>query len=319
MSDPRLGEWVHIEALRSRTDLNGRRGKVVRYHCDVQRWEIHISESHTLQRVRLRRPNFARDRIVVQNEGEEICVEWPAWPSRNDPDGAALKLVIDRCKDTGMFSGKVVVHSAGAPPRQVLLPWLVALTPKSVPWDAAALIRGIAENMPPSLTVEQAEVAWTLPTDDAFGQSVTSMIRTAHARSDLLQVAVRTAANTARFTQLHALSGENIHTLMACAGVGTVICEPTDAIAFHRDNLVKLPTSLSLAQAVRKVTEMVENGCDVECCICMEDMSRGEDIPVFMPCPCKASIHLACLRKLRERSAACPLCRAPLTDDVDTR
>ena len=152
-----------------------------------------------------------------------------------------------------------------------------------------------------------------------FGLSVMSMIHMAHARSDLLQIAVRTEENTARFARLHALSGKNIHATMACAGVGTIFCEPTDAIAFHRDNMIKLPTSLSLAQAVRKVTEMVENGCDTECCICMEDMSRGEDMPVFMPCPCKASIHLACLRKLREGSAACPLCRAPLADDEDTR
>ena len=56
-----------------------------------------------------------------------------------------------------------------------------------------------------------------------------------------------------RFALLQVMSQSNDTTAMALLGNGTVM-SPTEAIAFCRDDMVKLPTSLTLEQAVRRWT-----------------------------------------------------------------
>jgi hypothetical protein len=149
--------------------------------------------------------------------------------------------------------------------------------------------------------------------------SISDMIVRAHATSNVVYVAVRTPSNTLRFGILHALSGENLDVQETILGNGTVLCCPTEAIVYHSDNMIKLPTSMTLAQATRKVTDMILNGIDTPCPICLKPPSAG-NATVFIPCECKAAIHLSCLRLMYEhKTQRCPLCRSNLGKHPDVR
>ena len=67
-------------------------------------------------------------------------------------------------------------------------------------------------------------------------------------------------------------------------------------MAFHLDNLINPSDLDESGEAVRKVIQMV-NGDDT-CPICLDSLHT--DTACFVPCPCRASIHLKCLIELRE-------------------
>ena len=62
-----------------------------------------------------------------------------------------------------------------------------------------------------------------------------------------------------------------------------LVCEPTGALVFHRDNVLKLPGTLTIEAAVRKIAELVFAD-ELTCPICRDDASTEPF--VFMPCPC---------------------------------
>ena len=111
---------------------------------------------------------------------------------------------------------------------------------------------------------------------------------------------------------LHALSGANDGTACALLSRGTIICSPTEAIVYHKDNMIKLPSTMTLLQAARKVVDVVDNGIDTPCPICLQYPSATEPT-VFMPCECKVSIHLSCMQQLMDNNIVnCPVCRTTL-------
>ena len=130
--------------------------------------------------------------------------------------------------------------------------------------------------------------------------------------SETIYVAVRTTTNTHKFGVLQTMVGENTAITQTLLGRGSVVCEPTGAIAFHKDNMIKLSTTMTLSQSTRNVVDMVTNGIDALCPICMEAPSAS-DPTVFMPCECKVEIHHSCLLRLVDnKSMSCPVCRTPL-------
>ena len=154
---------------------------------------------------------------------------------------------------------------------------------------------------------------------DSFQRMNTAVLLRAHQNRNVVQLLVRTTTNTERFAQMQVFADAHPSAMRLALGHGTVFCEPTDAVVFHLDNMLKLPVSMTPEQAARKVAEIMEVGCEGAICpICLDDMRTAEDFPVFMPCTCKANIHLTCLRKLVAETT-CPLCREPLVRCVDPR
>jgi hypothetical protein len=318
MSTPRINEKVGIKDLVSRADLNGRAARIVKWHPVVGRWEV-LLVAEVVERVRLRRENFSRDCITFSDEEGSVTIEWPEWPDKKNATASATKLLAARCKQKSTFTGvQVTLHLSGEKTRALRLPWLVINAPTTECWDANDLLTTLPEmGVPASIRIVRTEMDWTAPTDAAFSLSVASIIQQAHADSNLLQLVFRTPRNTPRFAlfQTLACNDERISLLIqraATAGEGTIFCDPTDALALHKDNLIRLPSSLTAEKASRKIVEMLEVGCEGQICpICLEDMAWAPSIPVFMPCPCKASVHLECLRSIQSANGSCPLCRQP--------
>jgi hypothetical protein len=178
-------------------------------------------------------------------------------------------------------------------------------------WGADELISAVGSALPPGVDVKEAPVLWEARLEREFCFSMTAMIMRAHTTSPVY-IAVRTNENTRRFAMLHVMTGESPGRIADLAR-GTVICTPTEAIAYHKDNMVKLPTTLSLRQAARKVADLVQHGIETPCPICLELPSAAEPT-VFMPCgDCKVALHLSCMQRLRDnRVSLCPICRSPL-------
>ena len=168
----------------------------------------------------------------------------------------------------------------------------------------------------PHMQVVDAPLAWDSSRPE-FLNSVMRMISQAH-RGSSLYLAIRTAENTNHFGILHALSGEQENVTEQLVGRGCVICDPTEAIAYHKDNMVKLPTSMTLPQAIRKISDMVENGVEAQCQICLE-MTGGSEPTVFMPCVCMVPIHKMCLLTIYDSGCSvCPVCRSGF-NNLDVR
>ena len=217
-----------------------------------------------------------------------------------------------------LFSGNIIVYCDGSSPRQFVLPTVTIAETSIDLWDPEKLLAFIRSALPSSFTVQEVALPWSTPSEQSFLSSVNDMILRAHSHDSVVYVAIRTSDNTNRFGLLHALSGENMQVLTAIINKGSILCSPTEAIVYHADNMVKLPTSMSLLQATRRVADMVLNGADTPCPICLEPICLHAT--VFIPCECKAPIHISCLRLLYERgSDTCPLCRTNLEGHPDMR
>jgi hypothetical protein len=159
---------------------------------------------------------------------------------------------------------------------------------------------------------------WSIDSEKSFLSSIGAFIHKAHSTTSVVYVTIRTKANTERFGILHALSGENVQVATVLVNGGSILCSPTEAIVYHADNMVKLPTSMSLLQATRRVADMVLNGADTPCPICLDSICLHTT--VFIPCECKAPIHFSCFRLLYERGTRkCPVCRTKLEGRPDIR
>eukprot|EP00966_Prymnesium_polylepis_P117147 2706990-Prymnesium_polylepis.1 len=102
--------------------------------------------------------------------------------------------------------------------------------------------------------------------------------------------------------------------LTAIVNKGSILFSPTEAIVDHADNMVKLPTSMSL-QGCGYGSERRRHS---PCPICLDPICFHTT--VFIPCECKAPIRISCLRLLYERgSDTSPLCRTNLEGHPDMR
>ena len=323
------GDTVELRGLAARADLNGAVGIVLRFDETVARWHVKLGRTlHTcpaeyeeaLQKgelIRVRTANLRRDQLLAHERdgtfiGRYMRSEW-CYPA--DPETSAAALLAKFAMEDAMasFSGRIRIlvddeWRDWEAPRIITLPSTAPL------WDGQQLIAAVQAKLPPDVTAKPANIAWDAERERPFNDSMTEMVLAAHADASTVHMAIRTAENTARFTWLHVLMQQNTNTTLSLLGLSTTVCRPTEAIAFHRDNLIKLPTSMSQAQAVRKVIQMVSG--DDSCPICLDSLHT--DTAVFVPCPCRASIHLKCLVELREGGAtACPVCRGEMREKIE--
>ena len=306
----RKGDLVELHSLQTSSQLNGKLGTLLRFDAAVGRWEVDLGahgKSGAQRVVRVQPRNLRGDHILIQHQGAEHRVPRSAWSCPEDGCASAARLLVElvRPRDrsvAGGFNGEISIRRDGEPPEKYEPPAIMVLDDAGELWEEEALAAALRR---PGRAVVQAVVAWGAP-EARFRQSVARVVRAAHA-STAVHLAVRTRANSARFGLLQALTEADGRTAAALLGHGCVVVDPTDAIAFQSDNMVKLPRSLSLAQAARKV-EAVITGAD--CCpVCLEPAARA----VFMPCQCSALIHAHCLQALLDNHhAACPLCRGPI-------
>ena len=322
------GDTVELHGLEKSADLNGVVGIVLRFDETVKRWHVKLGRTlHTCpaeyeealrngEIIRARTANLRRDQLLAHERdgtfiGRYMRSEW-CYP--DDPETSAAALLAKFAMEDPMasFSGtiRILVDDEW---RDCQAPKMITLPSAAPLWDPQHLIEAVQEKLPPGLTAKPADIAWDAEESD-FNNSMTEMVLAAHKDASTVQIAIRTAENTWRFTWLHMLMQENVNTFMSLLGMSTTVCRPTEAIAFHLDNLVKLPTSMSQEQAVRKVIQMV-NGDDT-CPICLDSLHT--DTACFVPCPCRASIHLKCLVELREGGAtACPVCRGAMQQKIE--
>lgn len=288
MSELRVGDLVELHGLVKRPELNGRLCTLACFHNDMGRWQLQIDG--VTEVVRARASNLRRDRIeVVPGEGAPFCVMRAKWSNPQDADDSAKRILVQHvsAQRTKTFEGSFIVHMDGQAARKVKLPAVTILPSSMKLWDGDELMRTVGAVVPFDVNVQPAPVLWDDPSEREFCLSMQAMIMQAHSSPGHVYIAVRTIENTRRFAMLHVLSGESPDLMvpMALLGLGTVICAPTEAIAYHKDNMIKLPMSLSLEQAARKIADMVQNGIETPCPICLELPSASEPT-VFMPCVC---------------------------------
>ena len=318
----RVGDRIELHGLVARPDLNNKLCTLVCFHKDMGRWQLQVDGS--TEAVRARTTNLRRDRIeVVPRDGVAFCVMRPAWRNPQSADDSAHHILVEHviAQRTKTFGGSIIVHTHGQPAREFKAPPVTVLPSSENLWDADELMCAVRAALLSSVDVKEAPVQWNNPSEREFTFSMTGMIMLAHTTTSSLYIAVRTNENTRRFAMLHVLSAESPDLIVprALLGRGTVICTPTEAIAYHTDNMVKLPTTLPLAHAVRKVADMVQHGIEMPCPICLELPSSAEPT-IFMPCgDCKVPIHLSCMQRLYDNGATtCPNCRSPL-GELETR
>ena len=315
----RRGDRVYLAALEACSERNGMIGTLVHFRDDVMRWQVVLDDGRGT--VRCRPCNVRRDRIeIVDADGSTTVQLRPAWPAPGDAAASANLLLMQQAAAPGRgvrpFVGRVLLFE-GCNAREHRPPSVMHLPSDAPLWDESAFTEALRARLCPAARVELVAVEWDAVSEKAFTQSLMAMIAHAHA-TDGVYVALRTRENTRRFALLHALSGANEYTTHALLGSGTVFCTPTEAIVFHRDNMVKLPTSMSLEQAVRIASGVVTDGIEHPCPICLDPPTSSEST-VFLPCACKATVHLSCYETMRwEGVTRCPLCRGTLSD-IDAR
>ena len=314
------GDRVYLDELVACAERNGMIGTLVRFHDDVMRWQVVLDDN--CGTVRCRPCNVRRDRIeIVDVDGGTMTRLRPAWPVPDDAAASANLLLMQQAMAPGRtvrpFLGHVLLFE-GCSAREHKPPSVVVLPSDAPLWDESAFMEALRARLDGTETsVDFVAVEWDAVSDKAFSQSLIAMIAHAHA-TDGVYVALRTRENTSRFAMLHALSGANDDTTRALLGRGAVFCAPTEAIVFHRDNMVKLPTSMSLEQAIRIASGVVTDGIEHPCPICLNPPSSSEST-IFLPCECKATVHLSCYTKMqREGVTKCPLCRGVLSN-IDAR
>ena len=307
-----IGDLVELHGLVADPDLNGKLGTLVRFDTDVQRWQLRMND--LTKTVRASTRNLRRDRIeIVPHDGPGSCIMRPAWRNPRSADESAHNILVEYVlkQRVGSFAGKILIHAHGQLTRVFEPPSITLLPTSTLLWDPHKLMSDVRAALPPGMHVMKAPIEWNVLSDREFNLSIVTMIMQAHSTSTVF-VAIRTHENTKRFGILHATSGENLDVARIFCKGGTVICSPTDAIVYHKDNMIKLPTTLSPTQAVRKVVDMVQHGIETACPICLEP-PLPSDPTVFMPCECKVSIHLSCMQQIHDnRCTICPVCRSAL-------
>ena len=343
--DYRVGALVKLCGLSARADLNDRLGFVEGRVSTAQdsRWMVRLDGDDTKQEAaaatpfaklevaRVRPANLCvQDQILVHDEdGKPMAIQSrPGWNERDDWNKSAAAVYYQLARQQAVdghfsiFRATVSARCNGRwhrfrPPAVV-----AARAPleEEVFWDGAELSAAIRARLasdapasgahPPS--VEEATIDWAAATEDGFSNSLMRVIARAHSDASVVHVALRTPENTERFTLMQAFSGNDPASTNAALGIsGSMVICPTECMVFHRDNMIKLPTStMSVEQASRKVAQIVREGVGAPCPICLDPLASDERPTVFLPCSCKGGVHSECLRRLRDGGCvACPLCR----------
>ena len=315
-----VGQRATVSGLRSRIDLNGKAALLVCWHRKLQRWEVTIGGEH----LRIRPDNLRHDFLLVTTD-ETVAerFERPSWVN-DDPVVAARSLLITKVKESARgFSGRITLYEAGALPREMKFPLVVAVPNDDDLWDEHLLNAAVRTKLT-SMAAVRTKLPSTIdvvpdlldsPVGNEFEYNI-ALIHRAHTVETTLQIVYRTPHNMQRFLLLQATSLDNAHVSAAIlsrsvGGSGTVVCEPTGALVFHRNNVLKLPTTLTIEDAVRKIVELVFDD-ELTCPICLDDANT--EALVFMPCPCLQLIHSNCLKRLYDSDRRdCPVCRAPFS------
>ena len=314
---------------------------------DTTQGAVAAAPSAQIVVVKVRRKNLTiPDQILAQDdEGQPIFSQGQAdWKDCDDWNksaaavyyklarqafGAAASAAAGPCcrpeDPTGLLKGlfrvAIIVHCDKRWHRFQPPPVVAARRPLEEEnfWDRAELLAAIRDALtrdalvgapPPS--VEEAKIDWSAASTDGFVKSIMSVIERAHSDASVLHVALRTPENTDQFVLVQAFSGNAPASMNAALGVScSTVLTPTECIIFHTDNMIKLPTStMSVDQASRKVAQIVREGVDVPCPICLDQIASDDRPAVFLPCSCKGAVHSDCLYKLYETGCvACPLCR----------
>lgn len=315
----KAGDTVELKGLSSSHHLNGRKGTLLRLDSEAGRWEVDLGvgkKESGSQVVRVRPVNLCGDHILIHRKGcRPQRVHRSDWTRPEDAILSASSLFAQASmpigkKVEGGFRGEIQICLDGSPPEEYTPPSILVVRSKTKLWDEEELLSSLRRLLPDHRAV-RAGVDWEASSDSGFVKSALCMVQASHADLSLVSVAVRTPSNTHRFGMLQALSGEDPNMTLALLGKGHVVIEPTEAVVYHSDNMIKLPSSLSLEQAMRKVRSMVAGSSEGEeaCPICLESVTNS----VFMPCDCNALVHAACLQSLvDDHNETCPVCRSPL-------
>jgi hypothetical protein len=334
------GARVELCDLSVRRDLNTRKGVVEGAVSTAPEDRLIVrldkKDKEGVNVVRVRRRNVKpEDQILVHDsEGKAIFVDRRAnWTDRQNWEASAASVFFflsrEMARKTGGSDTIIVTVSAYLTGKRHSYepPPIIAtrLPPeKEKFWDRMELLTEIRAYLakdaldsgasPPS--VEEAKVDWSTASDDEFRASVIRVLQRAHSDPSVVQVALRTFENTKRFAIVQIDSCDH-NSKGLC---GTQLLSPVECIVFHKDNMVKLPTSeMNVEQASRKVAELVREGVDAPCPICLEPLAENEQ-SAFLPCSCKGTVHQNCLRRLRDNGCnACPLCRASIGADAWSR
>jgi hypothetical protein len=85
--DLAIGHLVFIHGLATRNDLNNKTGTLIRFHSDAQRWQLQVSGSQEM--IRIREINVCRDRIEIipMQDCSHVCTTGIASADEQDIDG----------------------------------------------------------------------------------------------------------------------------------------------------------------------------------------------------------------------------------------
>jgi hypothetical protein len=318
------GDSVELRGLLLDPKLNGTKGTLIAFDSDVGRWQVEVEDSgkSTEKRPRVLRvkpANLSGDHLLVQfHQGKTVRLSRSQWSRPDDPvrsmEHVYIALVRPRGPGhvVGGFKGEITALLDGQPPLLYRPPSVAVLDHDRpfVEWNPDLLFDEIRRRLT-GFEVVAFKAEWDAPTEILFSQSVAVAVAEAHARPNLVQVAVRTYKNSHRFGLMQALSESNACVTAALLGRGHVVVDPTEAIVYRYDDMIKLPGSMTLQQAGRKVAEVVLTPPEeLVCPVCLEYVVERS---VFMPCPCKTIVHALCLESLfKDHCAACPVCRAPV-------
>ena len=94
-----------------RNDLNNKTGTLIRFHSDAQRWQLQVSGSQEM--IRIREINVCRDRIEIIPMNEPVHqILRPAWKNPCDSIESAnvafVNYVTNQRRKT--FRGQVFIH-----------------------------------------------------------------------------------------------------------------------------------------------------------------------------------------------------------------
>lgn len=307
---------VELYGLKSRPELNGQTGHIIKYDATVRRWQVRLASREI---VRVQPANVRGDHLRLTESGKKSVVLMRSqWKDPEDVTASANQMIINvlttRSRVTVQdFHGDVTVHVDGKRPMEHVPPVMMVIPSKSPTWGKE-LHRGISQRLP-GYDVREAPLPWTASLDEFMKTSMV-MVAAAHAHKQLVQVVRRTEQNQERFAMVQMFSQQSDRVALATMHRGHMICHPTDAVVFHSDNFVMLPTTMTLEQAVRKVAQIVEGeGYEEKCFLCLESIFSKASR--FMPCSCKVNVHIECAARIcKKANAKCPVCRGELSDEL---
>ena len=129
MRDLAIGHLVFIHGLATRNDLNNKTGTLIRFHSDAQRWQLQVSGSQEM--IRIREINVCRDRIEIIPMNEPVHqILRPAWKNPCDSIESANVAFVNYVTNqrSKTFRGQVFIHIGGHLPNECVPPKIVLIS-----------------------------------------------------------------------------------------------------------------------------------------------------------------------------------------------